>query len=67
VAIRHDVTIVSPLNLSASVPEHASQLYARNVQALLELMLEDGEVRPDFSDEILAGACVTRTSAGAAA
>ena len=67
VAIRHSVTIISPLNLSATVPEHASQLYARNVQALLELLLEDGEVRPDFSDEILAGACVTRTSAGAAA
>ena len=34
----HDVTIVSPLNLPAKMPEHASQLYARNVQALLELM-----------------------------
>jgi len=67
VVVRHSVTIVSPLNLSASVPEHASQLYARNVQALLELMLEDGELRPDFGDEILAGACVTRASAEAVA
>ena len=67
VVVRHSITIVSPLNLSASVPEHASQLYARNVQALLELLIEDGELRPDFSDEILAGACVTRASAGAAA
>ena len=39
---RHSVTIAAPLNLPASVPEHASQLYARNVQALLELMLDDG-------------------------
>ena len=39
----HGVTIVAPLNLPASVPEHASQLYARNVLALLELMLDDGE------------------------
>jgi hypothetical protein len=30
------------------------------VQALLELMLDDGELRLDLSDEILAGACVTR-------
>ena len=31
VAVKHDVTIVSPLNLPATMPEHASQLYARNV------------------------------------
>ena len=57
----HDVTIASPLNLPAEMPEHASQLYARNVQALLELMLgEDGELKLDFDDEIIAGACITR-------
>ena len=36
--VKHNVTIVSPLNLPATMPEHAAQLYARNVQALLELM-----------------------------
>jgi NAD(P) transhydrogenase subunit alpha len=57
----HDVTICSPLNLPAEMPEHASQLYARNVQALLELMLdEEGELTLDFDDEIIAGACITR-------
>jgi NAD(P) transhydrogenase subunit alpha len=57
----HDVTIASPLNLPAAMPEHASQLYARNVQALLELMLDgDGELKLDFDDEIIAGACITR-------
>jgi NAD/NADP transhydrogenase alpha subunit len=40
VIVAHDVTIVSPLNLPASMPEHASALYARNVQALVELMLD---------------------------
>jgi NAD(P) transhydrogenase subunit alpha len=61
VAIKHDVTIVSPLNLAASMPEHASQLYARNVQALLELFTaEDGSLSLDWDDEIVAGACVTR-------
>jgi NAD(P) transhydrogenase subunit alpha len=55
------VTIVSPLNLPATMPEHASQLYARNVQALLELFLrEGGAVELDFDDDIVAGACVTR-------
>ena len=43
------------------MPEHASQLYARNVLALLELMLdEDGELALDFDDEIIAGACIVR-------
>jgi NAD(P) transhydrogenase subunit alpha len=57
----HDVTVASPLNLPASMPEHASELYARNVTALLELMLdENGTLAPDFSDEILAASCVTR-------
>jgi proton-translocating NAD(P)+ transhydrogenase subunit alpha len=59
--VRHDVNIVAPLNLPATMPEHASQLFARNVQALLELLVgEDGELNLDFEDEIVAGACVVR-------
>ena len=55
------MTIVAPLNLAAEMPEHASQLYARNVQALLELLLDDrGELALDFDDEVVAGACVVR-------
>src|ERR671932_172301 len=61
VVVKHDVTIVSPLNLPTTMPEHASQLYARNVQSQLELMLDDeGKVNLNFEDEIIAGACVTR-------
>jgi NAD(P) transhydrogenase subunit alpha len=59
VTVAHDVTIVSPLNLAAEMPEHASQLYARNIQALLELFLdEQGNLALDFDDEIVAGAAV---------
>jgi NAD(P) transhydrogenase subunit alpha len=59
--VRHDVKIASPLNLPASMAEHASQLFARNVLALLELMLgEDGQLKLDFEDEIIAGACIVR-------
>jgi H+-translocating NAD(P) transhydrogenase subunit alpha len=58
--VRHDVTIVGPLNLPSSMPDHASQLYAKNVQNLVDLMIADGELRLDFEDEILAGACITR-------
>ena len=63
VVCRDGVTIVAPLNLPASVPEHASQLYARNVLALLELMLADGQLHLDLSDEVLSAACVSRGNA----
>ena len=59
--IRHDVKIISPLNLPASMPEHASQLFARNVLALLELFVgEDGTLQLNFEDEIVKGACIVR-------
>jgi NAD(P) transhydrogenase subunit alpha len=58
--IAHDVKILAPLNVPSTMAEHASQLYARNVQSLLELMIKDGELTLDFEDEIIAGACVTR-------
>src|SRR5918997_1444521 len=59
--VKHDVTIMSPLNLPASMAEHSSSLYARNVQSLLELLIgEDGQLELDFDDEIIAGACITR-------
>ena len=59
--VRHDVTIAAPLDLPSTMAEHASQLYARNIQALLELMTDDeGALELDFDDEIVAGACVTR-------
>jgi NAD(P) transhydrogenase subunit alpha len=59
--VRHDVTIVSPLNLPATMAEHSSSLYSRNVQSLLELLTgEDGALNLNFDDEIVAGACITR-------
>jgi H+-translocating NAD(P) transhydrogenase subunit alpha len=59
--VKHDVTIAAPLHLTSDMAEHASQMYARNIQALLELMTdEDGSLKLDFDDEIIAGACVTR-------
>jgi NAD(P) transhydrogenase subunit alpha len=59
--VRHDVKIVAPLDLPSEMPDHASQLYARNVQSLLELMVSDeGQLELNWEDEILAGACITR-------
>jgi NAD(P) transhydrogenase subunit alpha len=59
--VRHDVKIVSPLNLPAGMAEHSSQLFARNVLALLELFIgEDGALSLDFDDEVISGACIVR-------
>lgn len=57
--VEYDVTICSPLNLAAEMPAHASELYARNVTELLELLVDgEGKLALDFTDEIVAGACV---------
>ncbi|MFZ1925000.1 MAG: NAD(P) transhydrogenase subunit alpha, partial [Solirubrobacteraceae bacterium] len=70
--VKHDVKIVSPLNLPASMAEHSSQLFARNVQSLLDLLVAkkedpahpgaegDVELKLDFEDEIVSGACIVR-------
>ncbi len=58
--VKHGVTIASPLNLPATMPEHASELYSKNLTSLLELLIKDGALAPDFSDEVLAASCVTR-------
>jgi len=59
--VKHDVKIVGPTNLPATMPDHASQLYAKNIQSLLGLMVDDeGAFKLDFEDEVIAGACITR-------
>ena len=62
--VKHGVTIASPLNLPATMPEHASELYAKNITALLELLIKDGILAPDFDDEVVAASCVTREAGG---
>ncbi len=58
--VREGVTIVGPTNLPSTMPFHASQLYARNVFALLHHLAPEGTLALDWEDEITAGACVTR-------
>lgn len=55
---RNGVTILGPLNLAATVPVHASQLYSRNVSAFLALLIDNGELRINLEDDILGPACV---------
>jgi NAD(P) transhydrogenase subunit alpha len=56
----HDgVKIVGPLNLPASLPYHASEMYARNLFNLLKPALQKGELAIDWSDEVFSGAALT--------
>ena len=58
--IEGGVKVIAPLNLASEMAKHASQLYAKNVENLLGLMIsEEGELTIDFDDEIVAGACIT--------
>jgi proton-translocating NAD(P)+ transhydrogenase subunit alpha len=57
---RENVTIVGLLNLPSTMPFDASQLYSKNVAALLGHLIRDGELELDFDDEITAATCVTR-------
>jgi len=53
------VTIMSPLNLPATVPVHASQLYSRNVTSFLTLLIKDGQLHVDMADDVVGPTCVT--------
>jgi NAD(P) transhydrogenase subunit alpha len=54
------VKIIAPSNLPSDMAADASQLYAKNVENLLGLLVgEDGSLNLDFEDEIVAGACIT--------
>lgn len=52
------VKIYAPTNLASEVAVHASQLFSRNVTAFLSLLIQDGKLNLDFSDEILSASCV---------
>jgi len=58
--VREGITLVGLTNLPSTMPFHASQLYARNVFALLQHLAPEGTLALDWEDEITAGTCVTR-------
>lgn len=53
------VTIVAPLNVPSLLGEHASELYAKNQLALLELILKDQSIKLDWSDEVIEKTALT--------
>jgi H+-translocating NAD(P) transhydrogenase subunit alpha len=55
----HDVTIVAPLNLAATMPLHASLLFSRNLTAFVQAFTKDKAFQLDFTDDIQQGAAIT--------
>ena len=53
------VTILGPLNVASTLAEDASQMYANNLYNLLSLMLKDGQISLDWSDEVIAKTALT--------
>jgi NAD(P) transhydrogenase subunit alpha len=57
---RATVRVIGVHNAPAQLPAHASALLSRNIGNLLTLLSRDGELAPDFSDEVVAGCCLLR-------
>ena len=55
----HGVTIAGPLDIAATLPTHASQMYARNLYELILHLAKGAKLSVDFSDEITRGCCLT--------
>jgi NAD(P) transhydrogenase subunit alpha len=51
--VRHDVTIIAPLHISSDLAYHASQMYSKNVAALVTLLAPHGELNLNFADDII--------------
>ncbi len=57
--VHHGVTILGPQNLPATMPIHASELYAKNISTFLMQLIKEGQLQLDFEDEIINSACLT--------
>jgi NAD(P) transhydrogenase subunit alpha len=57
--VHNDVLILGPENLPAETPLDASQLLARNIWELVKPMLDEGALKIDLEDEVVAGALLT--------
>ena len=56
--MRHDVTIIAPLHISSELAYHASQMYAKNLGALVALLAPTGELNLNFGDDIIDAVCI---------
>jgi H+-translocating NAD(P) transhydrogenase subunit alpha len=59
IVVKHGVTIIGEYNLAATVPYHASQMYARNLSAFLQNLTKEGKLNLNLKDEIIRETLVT--------
>ncbi|MBW8685059.1 Re/Si-specific NAD(P)(+) transhydrogenase subunit alpha [Chitinophaga rhizophila] len=59
--VHNGVTIIGDSNLPSSMPADASKLYAKNVYNFLQLLIKEGDLVLNFSDDIVQGACITHS------
>jgi NAD(P) transhydrogenase subunit alpha len=57
--VRNRVTIISPLHIASELAFHASQMYSRNVGALIALLAPDGKLALNLDDDIISAVCIT--------
>lgn len=57
--VEHGVTICGPVNITATVPYHTSQMYAKNITNFLLHLVQDGKIEINTEDEITTGTLVT--------
>ncbi|MBP0000294.1 MAG: Re/Si-specific NAD(P)(+) transhydrogenase subunit alpha [Cyanobacteria bacterium SID2] len=57
--VRYGVTLMGPVNLPASMPVHASQMYAKNISTFLQYLVKDNVLNLNFEDDIPDSTCVT--------
>ncbi len=58
--VEEGVTIIGPLNLAADTPYHGSQMFAKNVSTYLLSLIEDGQLKLDEADEVVADTLLCR-------
>lgn len=63
IVVEYGVTIIGPTNIASTVPNHASQLYSRNLVNLLKLAVKDGRLTLDTDDEIVRETLVAHNGA----
>ncbi|HEX3378012.1 MAG TPA: Re/Si-specific NAD(P)(+) transhydrogenase subunit alpha [Candidatus Acidoferrales bacterium] len=58
--VAHGVSIIGCFNIASTVPHHASQMYARNITAFLNLLVKDGKLQLNLDDDIIKSTLLTQ-------
>lgn len=57
--IVNGITLIGNSNLPSELPADSSRMFGKNIFNFIKLTVQEGELKPDFSDEIVKGTCIT--------